>query len=734
MNLEDTGSTSLEVLDEQNADLGTPQEEDPNKKVHDDFRTRIEACKNYRKKLIPTWVANIDYRRGKPFTSQTDEDRVAVNMDWSLTKTKHADLFSQIPQVRINHSPQSVQAGPWLHAFEQKINDSLISSGIEAAMDECLPDVINAAGIAGVIILHESLTEDKEVPSIDFATLPPEIAAQVQSSGMMPDGSPVPTEVVPQILDHRYAITRLSPSDLLWPISFTGSDFDNAPWVGRSGRLSWAQAIQCFGKTDQRPNGLVESDKEKLGEERTSLDRLTHDVDKDKIAADDEVGFDEVFYKEFHFNPEAKSFSTIHHLVFINGKEIPIIDEPWKGQEADKEDGLLIGSMKYPIRLLTLNYISDEAIPPSDTAIGRAQVNELAKGRSQMILQRERSLPVRWVNINGVDPTVTQSLMRGTWNGMIPVQSDGTRLIGEVARATMPQENFLFDRIIKADLNELWNLGPNQQGEGTGIETAAEANAVQLNYQTRLGRERAKVAKFFVSIAEVLGGLVSLYEQPEEFGEGFNKTITRTLNYSILADSTVLVDAKQRMKQIVDFVNFTAKSGFLNLEPILKELATLSGFDANLVIQPPPPKPPAEPNISLRLTGVEDLSSPMSLAMLIKSGQAPSPEEISKAKQLIAQASMPPPNAPPTYPGLNPGLMGATDPNFKDGDGGTDGDGNPLPAEHPPEIVAGPLHGKVPVDPGSIPQPAPPQPGQAHPEWALMDRINKREEEGQGGG
>ena len=103
---------------------------DPNKKKNDEFRTRISTCKEYRKKLVSTWSTNIDYRRGKPFASQTDQDRIVVNLDWSMTKTKQAALFSQVPQVRVNHSPQTLV--PWVHAFEQRLNDTLISSGIEA--------------------------------------------------------------------------------------------------------------------------------------------------------------------------------------------------------------------------------------------------------------------------------------------------------------------------------------------------------------------------------------------------------------------------------------------------------------------------------------------------------------------------------------------------------------------------------------------------------------------------
>jgi hypothetical protein len=265
----------------------------------------------------------------------------------------------------------------------------------------------------------------------------------------------------------------------------------------------------------------------------------------------------------------------------------------------------------------------------------------------------------------------------------------------------MPQENFAFDQIAKKDLGETWTLGPNQEGIGTGVETAAEANALQTNFQARVGRERAKVAKFVCSIAEVLGGLIALFEPPESFGEGFDPAISRTLSYSILADSTVLVDPNQRIKRLVDFLNFAGKSGWVDINPVLREIATLSGLDPNVVIKAPQPKPPVEPNISIRLTGTEDLTNPLAYAMIMKSGQAPTPELIEEAKQHISLALMPPP------PSENGGGM--------------------VPPGGP---VAGPEE-LPPPSPGAVEPPAPPipMPGQANPDWEVMPRVNKRQAE-----
>jgi len=676
--------------------------EDVDKKKRNDLmKKRIEACKNYKKQLTSNWNTSIDYRRGKPFNSQTDEDRIAVNMDWSMTKAKQAVLYSQTPQVHVNHAPQTVQT-PWVYAFEQRLNDTLVTAGIESVMDEVLPDVINAAGIGGAIVSHETITEMVDVPKIDLSMMPPEIMTMVLQSGKLPNGEEIPMESVPRTVDRRYTVTRISPVDLLWLVNFTGSDFDNSPLVGRTGRATWTEAKQRFNLDDKDKQKVIKS----TGEKGTDQ-KLTHDIEKDKVTEEEEVEFDEIFFKAYYFMEGVKSFNQIHHMIFINGIDEPVVDEPWQGQQFD-EEGKVVGAIKYPIRFLTLTYITDEAIPPSDSAIGRPQVNELIKSRTQMMLQRERSLPVRWYDVNRIDPTIQQALMRGVWQGMIPVQGAGDKSIGEIARAQTPQENFTFDSIIKGDLNETWQLGPNQLGNfGQGRQSASEANVVENNFQTRIGRERAKVAKFFVSIAEVLGGLICLYEPRESFPEGFDPSISTTLNYSILADSTVLIDSNQRLKKLMDFINFTAKSGYVNLEPVMKEIAQLSGLDPNVVIQKPSPKPPVEPNISLRLTGVEDMMNPLTLAVLMKAGQAPPPDLIEQAKKLI-QLAVTPPLQPPMGP--NGPMAGP--------------DGQPMPGGPPPPGGMPP----APLDAMGVQPPMPPLPpvGEANPQMSLMPKINSR--------
>src|SRR3972149_2870069 len=78
-------TTAQERVLEQNQPKPPVQQKSPEViKKNKEFKQRIETCKQYRRKLVANWTTNIDYRRGKPFASQTDEDTIAVNIDWGM--------------------------------------------------------------------------------------------------------------------------------------------------------------------------------------------------------------------------------------------------------------------------------------------------------------------------------------------------------------------------------------------------------------------------------------------------------------------------------------------------------------------------------------------------------------------------------------------------------------------------------------------------------------------------
>jgi hypothetical protein len=598
------------------------------------WKARIAKCRTQRDKLKGTWDTNVAYRKGQPKSSAlADTDRVVVPIDASFTKQKIAGLFSQVPAVTL--TPKNPKYAGAVGVFATELNHILQNDArVDVAVGEVLADVVNAAGIGAVKVGYMATFEPVQVPAVDLSMLPPEQAQ------MMLMAQQVPMMEAERTVSERFYCTRLSPAQLLWPAEFKGSDFDDAPWLGWDGTMTWARAKAEFE--------LSEDDREKVTGTRDSQTI----IDETDSAARDEaiVNFSEIFYKASEFDASVKNLDLFRRVVFVEGKDEPVFNEDLTWQRFDEQTGQYVGVCKNPIRVLTLTYISDEAIPPSDSETGRPQVDETMRSRSQMMQQRDHSRPMRWGDVNRLDPTVLDNLNRGEFQQIIPVQGDGTRIIGEVARANYPREDFEWQSVTKDDLQQAWGLGDNQTGRyASGERSASEAGIVQQNYTQRVGMERDRVAKFFCGIAEVTSGLMQMFYEGqndidllgEEDAAKFQvwdrtKVQGAKFVFSIRQDSTVRLDSQQRQQQLMQFLNLTGKSGFVNVGPVIAELAALTGLDPAKVLRQPEPPPPESINLSLRVSG-EDLLNPLVVAFLQKQYPVEGPE-IQAAKILIEKS------------------------------------------------------------------------------------------------
>jgi hypothetical protein len=349
-----------------------------------------------------------------------------------------------------------------------------------------------------------------------------------------------------------------------------------------------------------------------------------------------------------------------------------------------------------------VTYVSDHPITPSDSAAGRPQVNDLRRSRSQMLDSRDRNRPMNWHDVNRVGQTIAKSLMDGTWMGSIPTNGDGSRALGQIARASFPQENFRFDEITKQDLMESWQIGPNQNAQSTGV-TATESTTVQANFATRIGQEKNKVATMFLRCVEVLAGWMSLYstfpilseeERQTMFKAWDNKHILHDLAFTILPDSQVVLDSSQQIDRLTKFLNITAKSGLTDPSPTIAKIAQLSGEDPSKIMKKPEPPPPEQMNMSLRMSGKDDLVNPLVMSLLVKQKQAPSPDDLKAAQAILQAAASSPAPQPPVIPGVG-GPSAA----------GPDTQGSQTGA------------------------PPPPPPGPDPENYTLMDKISKRSED-----
>ena len=585
------------------------------------WRNRIGAARRRRDDVVGLWQENVRRRRGAD-TEVSEPNavaRVPVNKDWPLTKAKLALLYSATPQVRLStNNPQLSQK---LGLFAMRLNKAIHLANVGSAIEEELCDVINASGIGGVVISCEKLTEWRDMPVVDPSMLPPEMQIAVSMGEVT-----IPTMPVQAVTDTVYPCRRKSPAAWLIPADFTGSNYDQARFLGYEDSLTWEQAKVNLKLTDEQKDKVVGPDR------RANGSATTLNYDSNKFRDTEVVNFQEIFYWRHFYHEDETQYAALQRLVFVDGLPEPVINEPYQGQKR-LEDGRIVGVMRNPIQLLTLTYISDDCLPPSDSTISRPQVDELEDSRTAMVQQRKHSIPIRWFDTNRISPGTRTLLETGTFQGLVPVSGPGDRAIGEVARSAFPPERFEFDRVINNDITEYWQLGVNQAGGfAAGERSAREAGIIERNFRTRMGHERSKVERHYVAIAEVMAALIALHGQAEIPVEALSE-----ISFTIRVDSTLLVDAEARIDQLVRFLNMTAQSGFVNPKPVIEEIAELSGLDPTRVVIDPKPKPP-EP-ISISIGGPEDISNPLFLATMMATNQAPGPDHLAAAIKLI-QAAM----------------------------------------------------------------------------------------------
>jgi hypothetical protein len=620
-----------------------------NEDSKDPWLGRIAASRKHRDEKIHDWQTNVRKRAGEP-SSRTAADStstkmtsgVTVNKDWPMTKSKIALLYSQTPEIRLStEDPRAAEVVPM---FAKAVNDTIREARVGAAIEEELADVINAAGIGGVIVACEKRQEMRDLPVMD------EMTAAMSGIPM----EMVPTQPTLKDVDIRYPVRRLSPACLLIPTDFTGSVYDQARWLGYEDSMPWATAMTEFGLTEDQKEVVVGTDKRVKGD-------ITLNDDTNKWRDTEAVNFVELFYWRHFYHPEETSFHALQRRVYVDGLEAPVIDEEYRGQQRTA-DGKVAGVRRNPIQILTLTYISDECLPPSDSTISRGQVNELEESRDAMAQQRKHSIPIRWFDTSRVSANTRSLIEKGTIQGLVPLMGGGDRAIGEVARANFPPEKYELDRIISSEIADQWTVGPNQQSNfSTGERTAREASIVEKNFNQRVGLERAKLESHVVAIAEILGALMALHGDV-----GIPIELLGSITYGVRVDSTVLLDSDQQIQRLEHVIDRSAQSPFVDVRPLLAQWYELHGLDPKKLIIEPKPKPPDPVNLS---GGAEDMANPLFLAALSRTEQLPSPDNVLAVVNLLRALGQ-----IPGVPGMiAPPQQEESDPN----DGATPGIANP---------------------------------------------------------
>ena len=611
------------------------------------WRAEIEASKDGIRRELAKWQVNVERYRGQPYTlaNLPQSEFVQVNVDYYKTEAKKAQLFFRTPTVVL--SPKRPDCAAAVPVFEAVLNEYLGPHGVnaKAAIDEVLSDVL-MTGIGFVEVGFEG------------RIMPGQPAPPMAPGAIF--GLSTPPATPPSVQFPRYYVRRGTPAKLLVPEDFTGSDYNEADWLGFEYYIDDSALEWVGGKGPSRGPTNVLDDELLVRRPWTTSRRMGRKCTK-------------IWYRASRIDSTEPNPDKYRLLVLVDGVEEPYKheDSPW--QTFGPDGDLIAGVRGNPIKVLTLRYTSDWRFPASDTQMSRYQTDELSKVRTLQMMQKARSIPMRWVDRNRMDPSDIAKIATGEMQALIPLDGNGDEMIGVVALAALPRETSTYGDVINNDIEQTWALGANQQGVTSDTtRTATELNLIQSNTDVRLDAERGKVLAWFTTIAEALGGLIQQYadvptyvkvvgpQAQQELQPWDRTTIAGQYVYEVKPDSSVRVDVAAEKKEATDLYQLVIKDPGFNGMEIRRHLATVYRLDPARMVQQPPPPPPDKPNLSLSLTA-QDLTNPMVLSILQQSGfqmdpqalqntlamQSPHPGVMQAAMQNPAVPQLPPHQPPP---------------------------------------------------------------------------------------
>jgi hypothetical protein len=571
---------------------------------------QVTQSKKRRKKELPLWKANLErYRSVKPsIAGFNPRDVVGVNVEFSKTEAKKSQLFFQQPDVQL--TPRQGQTAAAVALFREALNFYLGADEANALsmVDEVLLDVLCPCGLGFTKIGFEEATIQKALPVMDPTTGQP-------ATEPHPDtGLPQPKmQTVPQRVYGRFFWERISPSRALIPAGWLTQNFDRAPWLG------FEYDLVDPDKHTETTRPLSGGDGETV-----SADDTLSAVNDRAFLARPGTGI-EIFYRASVYDPSVTDPRRYRRIVMeAHGRSKQVVtvheDSPYQTLGASGE--FQAGMLGNPIHILYIRPMADSAYVPSDCTISRLQTDELSKGRTQQMVQRDRNLPMRAADKSRVDKGVLDKIEKGETQSIILTDGDPDQALKVIQQAAAPVENMAFNAALTNDITELWALGANQSGATNNrATTATESANIARGVDNRLVKERGRVENWYIQGVEKFSALLQLFGDDDTFvpiiGADnqaqmtlWNKTKTpgRFL-FRVRPDSSVRIDASEDLDRLLRAYNLLAKDPHVNRVKLLTQIVSKFGFDPQeLLIQQLPAPPPEHPKPSINFKG-EDMSN-----------------------------------------------------------------------------------------------------------------------------
>lgn len=620
------------------------------------WKKEVDAAVQRLQEFKPDWDRNTMSYRAKPLTATPEVDAVVVPRDFAMVEQKSAQLFFKSPDVQLKtkFTPIKDAVSTWAPVLNHFLSED--EANAMGMMNECLFDALCPAGIMCSVIGYETyisgiqdVPTGKEIPDPNFEPEEPEQGLGQTAPDMLPGailgtGAPMPpppgppmvpeTIPVPDIVYSRMYWNRFSPAAAIIPSSWAGSIYDRAPYLGYRFKDTWAN----IKSTHRLPADMTVPKSKNTNPSDLKI-KSEVNMDSSNLANEDEVTGWCIWYYTYLYDSNVHHPLLMRQLICLDGMKEPLVHRDSPYQKMVK--GKLLGMVGNPVHIGALRYVSDSAYPPSECSISRSSNDELNKSRTQMMLQRDRSIPMRVADITrmGGQPGLDK-VRQNRFQSIIGLPSwhQNDPPMGMLGLASYPRENFTFNDILDSDIAQIWAMGANQLAQQSeGDVTATETAKMDAWATTRLDKERAKALGYYMTGVRKFGATLQLFITPEQIAEVIGpedtqrilkawdfKNMPAPLSYTCEPDAAIRRDPGEVRTEALKLYELTAKDPHANSPELLGDLLRAFNRDPAKLVQPQLPPKPNPMAISIRIDpaqlDVRDPSFPIILALMEANG------------------------------------------------------------------------------------------------------------------
>jgi hypothetical protein len=626
-----------------------------------EWTARRDRARTVRQQHEPRWKRNLERYAPPPSSDTATSYDINPQIDFRLVETKKANLFYDVPEVRLEPTdlrlppipgppgpdglPTQVTAEQVTVLRERVLNHKLSADGadVKRAYHEGLVDTLAASGFLCHKIGYRNVTMTVETTQPGMLGQPP-----------TPMSIPVPI--------FEECFWSAFPSDeLLIPDDFTGSDYDQAPWLAHDYTVPLTPATRREFKLPEDFTGAVADDGAVYTHDRSHESTVTR------------IRVTEVWYRAAQFDADVVHPELYRKVVIVDGLETAEgQDSPYQSIDARGRltDDSMVGC---PIHVGTIRTVPKSAYVPSDlTVIGQLR-EELIRFRTQQVRERDARIPKTVVDEGAFTPDQLLKLEKGDIGAIIKVIEGKLgggigNIMAPVVTGTSPRENVVTQDLIERDIERAIAIGSNQSGVITkGKRTATELRLVQGNADARTEAERGAVRRHFVKGVRKFDSILQRYLTLEAVqkilgpaaGQLWDawKFLPGKYAYQVRPDSGVHVDAVQDLAQKIDLWNMIGNHPNINAIELLKPLVKAAGFDSDKVVNPKGrEKAPEPPKLNASFAATDLLVPPLGrlfLDLLAQSGYQISAQAI----QMLAEAHQALGQMAPQATGSTPGVL-----------------------------------------------------------------------------